>query len=311
MNFMGMNNQMTDDLSSRIKIIIEPYEKKIKDLEDQIRQKDFEITVLKEKLYKLEKNSFNNNSYGNNQMQQFGMNQMPQMGMNQMQPMGMNQMQPMGINQMPQMGMNQMQPIEMPQNMIDIDLQKEDLGIINLIFRFSGISNDKISITQKCFSDDEFGDVKKKVLKKIKAPKNAEFKFIFNAKKANDILTIAESGMMNNSNIFCSGTNLNNSNKSFIPEENLTNKRKINLIFKTSQGLVTSMTFDYDISIGFAIKKYLIRVGKEDLINSDKITFIYNANRLKENDTRLLKDLTDHSTITIIVSDVTNLIGAK
>ena len=243
MNFMGMNNQMTDDLSSRIKIIIEPYEKKIKDLEDQIRQKDFEITVLKEKLYKLEKNSFNNNSYGNNQMQQFGMNQMPQMGM------------------------NQMQPIEMPQNMIDIDLQKEDLGIINLIFRFSGISNDKISITQKCFSDDEFGDVKKKVLKKIKAPKNAEFKFIFNAKKANDILTIAESGMMNNSNIFCLGTNLNNSNKSFIPEENLTNKRKINLIFKTSQGLFTSMIFDYDISIGFAIKKYLIRVGKEDLIN--------------------------------------------
>ena len=54
---MGMNNVMNDDTSLRIKSIIEPYEKKIKDLEEQIRQKDFEIAVLKEKLNK----SVNNN----------------------------------------------------------------------------------------------------------------------------------------------------------------------------------------------------------------------------------------------------------
>ena len=55
---VGMNNQMNDDISSRIKIIIEPYEKKIKDLEDQLRQKDFEIVVLKEKSFKAEKKFF-------------------------------------------------------------------------------------------------------------------------------------------------------------------------------------------------------------------------------------------------------------
>ena len=35
MNFqMGMQNQMMDDISPRIKIIVEPYEKKIKELEE-------------------------------------------------------------------------------------------------------------------------------------------------------------------------------------------------------------------------------------------------------------------------------------
>ena len=36
---MGMNNQMNDDITTRIKTIVEPYEKKIKELEEQIRQK--------------------------------------------------------------------------------------------------------------------------------------------------------------------------------------------------------------------------------------------------------------------------------
>ena len=58
---MGMNNEMTDDISSRIKVIVEPYEKKIKDLEEQIRQKDFEIAVLKEKLHISENNPLKNN----------------------------------------------------------------------------------------------------------------------------------------------------------------------------------------------------------------------------------------------------------
>ena len=54
---MGMNNQMAnDDISSRVKIIVEPYENKIKDLEEQLRKKDLEIAILKEKLFQAEKN---------------------------------------------------------------------------------------------------------------------------------------------------------------------------------------------------------------------------------------------------------------
>ena len=52
----GMNNMMNnmqnlnDENVLRIKNIIQPYENKIKELEEIIRQKDFEIAVLKDKL---------------------------------------------------------------------------------------------------------------------------------------------------------------------------------------------------------------------------------------------------------------------
>ena len=41
---------MIDENSIRIKNIIQPYETRIKELEDLLRQKDFEIACLKDKL---------------------------------------------------------------------------------------------------------------------------------------------------------------------------------------------------------------------------------------------------------------------
>ena len=54
MNFMMMNNNAMnmDNTTLNIKNIVQPYENKIKELEEIIRQKDFEITVLKQKLNK-------------------------------------------------------------------------------------------------------------------------------------------------------------------------------------------------------------------------------------------------------------------
>jgi len=47
MNMMNpMNNSMMDETASNLKKIVEPYENKIKDLEEQLRKKDFEILVL-------------------------------------------------------------------------------------------------------------------------------------------------------------------------------------------------------------------------------------------------------------------------
>jgi hypothetical protein len=72
MNQMGLNpmliknqpNQINpigmDNTTLNIKNIVQPYENKIKELEEIIRQKDFEITVLKQKL--------NNNNSKNNFM---------------------------------------------------------------------------------------------------------------------------------------------------------------------------------------------------------------------------------------------------
>ena len=58
MNPLGFNNQQNlmngmqmGATAINIKNIIQPYENKIKELEEIIKQKDFEITVLKQKLY--------------------------------------------------------------------------------------------------------------------------------------------------------------------------------------------------------------------------------------------------------------------
>ena len=57
MNNMGINNQQNlmnglalDTTTQNVKNIVQPYENKIKELEEIIRQKDFEIAVLKQKL---------------------------------------------------------------------------------------------------------------------------------------------------------------------------------------------------------------------------------------------------------------------
>ena len=56
-NQMGMNNQqnqmngmMMDETAQNIRNIIQPYENKVRELEEIIKQKDFEIIVLKQKL---------------------------------------------------------------------------------------------------------------------------------------------------------------------------------------------------------------------------------------------------------------------
>ena len=71
---MGMNgiNQSNfmymDSTAQNIKSIIEPYEKKIRELEEIIKQKDFEIIVLKQKL-----NNNQNNNWINMNMNQMNM----------------------------------------------------------------------------------------------------------------------------------------------------------------------------------------------------------------------------------------------
>ena len=80
-NIIGNNNQpiLMDQTALNIKNIIQPYENKISQLEEIIKQKDFEITVLKQKL--------NNNTNNNNFM---NMNQMMNMNMDPMMNMNMN-----------------------------------------------------------------------------------------------------------------------------------------------------------------------------------------------------------------------------
>ena len=162
MNPYGMN--LNNDISTRVKNIVEPYEKKIKDLEEQLRKKDFEIAVLKEKLHDSEeKNRINqinmpmnmgmggmNQGMGDMNMGMGGMN----MGMGGMN-MGMG-----GIN----MGMGDM---NMGGEIFEPNNEKKDYDIISVIFRFSGETGANEPILLRCFIDDEFGFIQKKVLKKL------------------------------------------------------------------------------------------------------------------------------------------------
>ena len=70
MGMVGINNQqnLLDENAMRIKNIIQPYENKIKELEEIIRQKDFEIALLKDKLNNNGANFQNPNFMNLNQM---------------------------------------------------------------------------------------------------------------------------------------------------------------------------------------------------------------------------------------------------
>ena len=61
MNNIGMNIQpnFMDNTALNIKSIIQPYENKIRELEEIIKQKDFEIIVLKQKLNNIQNNNMN------------------------------------------------------------------------------------------------------------------------------------------------------------------------------------------------------------------------------------------------------------
>ena len=69
-NMMINNNQpnLMDQTALNIKSIILPYENKIRELEEIIKQKDFEITVLKQKLNNSIKSNNNINNNNNNNL---------------------------------------------------------------------------------------------------------------------------------------------------------------------------------------------------------------------------------------------------
>ena len=122
MNQMGMNNQFNqmnvvgmNNTTLNIKSIVQPYENKIKELEEIIRQKNFEITVLKQKLNK------NNN--------------LMDMNINPINPMIYNQ----NMNQFMVFGNNNQQ-IEDKGNQMKLTTKSE-----NQEFKIECFSNDKIS----------------------------------------------------------------------------------------------------------------------------------------------------------------------
>ena len=86
---------------------------------------------------------------------------------------------------------------------------------------------------------------------------------------------------------------------------------KMNLIFTTTQGTKRNLVVNYGTTIAQALRKYLREVGKSDLENSDKISFLYNAAKLDFTKTDKVEDYFKNLlNPKIVVNDTNNLIGA-
>ena len=171
MNPMGMNNMMVnnnqqvlmDQTALNIKSIIEPYENKIRELEEIIKQKDFEITVLKQKL----NNNFNKN---NNLM---NVNPMMNMNINPMMNMNMNPWMNMNMNPW----MNIYNPMENP-----FSYEKEEEITIKIQNKITNIT---------CLKNEKFSNFM-----------NHHIYLTYNYKLLSEEKTLEENGIMNGSTIY-------------------------------------------------------------------------------------------------------------
>ena len=183
---MNMTGLMMDENTIRIKNIVKPYEEKIKKLEDILRKKEFEIVVLKDKIKQIEKKNINPmimNSIDNVMI-------MAQINNNNNNMM----INPMNVNMMNQFGINMINPIMM--NQIEEGMNPTIENNISINFYFK----EELIFTIKCSTDEKFKNVIQRIKNKIGYIEKPLF--IYNAKKINEDLTIAEAGITNNSNIF-------------------------------------------------------------------------------------------------------------
>ena len=97
--------------------------------------------------------------------------------------------------------------------------------------------------------------------------------------------------------------------------EDLGDSPKINVIFKTTQGVTHTLVYNFGTTVDQVLRKYLKRVNREDLINDEqnkgKICFLFNAAQLKFGDkTPIEQFFKGISNPKVVVNDVNNLIGA-
>ena len=144
-NPIGINNQTNlmnysamNTTTQNVKNIIEPYEKRIKELEEIIRQKDFEIAVLKQKLNNKKVNDMNIN----NQMNMANMNNpINMMNVNNQMNNPMNMFCP-NIDEIIQKGEKLFLKVKFENNEYDIDCFQRDKA---------SILRDKVQINKQFF----------------------------------------------------------------------------------------------------------------------------------------------------------------
>ena len=95
----------------------------------------------------------------------------------------------------------QMQQQMMQQHLMAQQLQAQMMNIFNVYFRKSGEIEDNPVVIQ-CTPDQKVSEIIRKYRIATQSIDNPFEKFMFNGKKLNSELTVAEAGITNNSNIF-------------------------------------------------------------------------------------------------------------
>ena len=305
-NPMGMNNKLMtnfamDDTALKIKAIIEPYEKKITELEQIIKQKDFQIVVLNQKLNEYKKRQINMNN---------------NMNMNMMDPMMMNN--------------NMINPMMMNNNIINNNGNWKDFynnfENNNMNMFIPDINNNNINspipkmnifikYKEKEYNepfniDENTGKFFRRFCRKL-GIKFKNCKFIMNQKSIPPTLTFAESGVENNSHISIIEvkSNKNSGDSESEGDEQCECKGIMkNIIFQNTRGLIINIHISPNHSLLTLLKKYLARIGITIEYAKNSLFFTFNSNKINFDKKTKIKDFFKYDN-KVLVNDIGNLIG--
>ena len=237
-----MNGMMMDETAQNIRNIIKPYENKIRELEEIIKQKDFEIIVLKQRLN-------NNNSNINN-----------------LNPMLIN------MNMNPMMANMNMNPMNLMMGNMNQQMNENDKEISLTIILENKIESIKCFINDKASILEEKCNLDKGVL-------------TFNYKVVNTELTIGENGIFNHSLIY---------------EKNGVKS----ITFRNTQGISIQICLSDDCPLEIALIYYLMRLGRIMDRDNGRVSFLYNAFKLKFKDETPIKEIFSGNPIPLVIVNI-------
>ena len=124
-------------------------------------------------------------------------------------------------------------------------------------------------------------------------------------------MNMGNNNMMNNFQMGFNSQNSMNNNNMMFNNINMPDLTKMQIIFKTTDDKIFTITVDCEMSVDALLKQYCKEFGHPDYIGTyNKIKFIYKAGLLRfEDKTPLIMKFMSREPQKIIVHDVSSVIG--
>ena len=330
MPFMPMQNIPNQNFNLNlihINQILEDYKKDIASLQNQLKEKQEEIAKLRDQLmlvsnYNLNYQQFINNNINpiNNPFQQIHNinNQNLQMNMlNNMHMINNPMFQNLGQGNF---NKNMMMPVNLMEN-----INQKEIKPLNIKF--------KMENGQHIFIQSNSNEQLKTAISKFESKMNDfdNYDYYINGTiKPKFTSTIEENGLCGENDFILAkdkrkldignsvlpnmdpNFNILNNNKKndiYLDDFNQELPQKINVIFKLSNGLMWTILLNFNNTLKYALMKFCSITGVDPSSIGKDIHFIHNAQQLKADDERTLRELSV-STLFINVLDQNGMIGA-